>query len=109
SHFLAYGARKELASYAADPQSLIDRTLEAGGYGFLAHPHEDDLPLINQPDLGWHDWNIEGFSGLEIWHYMSVFKNTVAKRLEELRWKNKVLSYLVALRMTLRPERYMSG
>jgi hypothetical protein len=109
SHFLAYGARKELASYAADPQLLIDQTLEAGGYGFLAHPHEDDLPLINQPDLGWHDWDIEGFSGLEIWNYMSVFKNTVAKRLEDLRWKNKLLAYLVALRMTLRPERYMNG
>ena len=38
------------------------------GYGFLAHPHEDDLPLIDAPDLGWHDWDIEGFSGLEIWN-----------------------------------------
>ena len=109
SHFLAYGAGRELATYAAAPQALIDETLSAGGYGFLAHPHEDDLLLINMPDLGWHDWDIEGFSGLEIWNYMSAFKNTVAQRLDALRWKNKLNSLLVALRMTLHPERYMKG
>lgn len=109
SHFLAYGAGKELATYAPDPQALIDQTLSAGGYGFLAHPYEDDLPLFDQPDLGWHDWDIEGFSGLEIWNYMSVFKNTLACRLENLRWKNKLISLLVALRMTLNPERYVNG
>lgn len=109
SHFLAYGAGKELATYAADPQALIDQTLGAGGYGFLAHPHELDLALIDSPDLGWHDWEIEGFSGLEIWNYMSVFKNTVARRLESLRWPNKIIQSLVALRMTLNPERYMVG
>lgn len=109
SHFLAYGVGKELATYATDPQALIDETLNAGGYGFLAHPHERDLPLINMPDLGWYDWDIEGFSGLEIWNYMSSFKNTVAERLSELRWKNKLISGLVALRMTLHPERYIKG
>lgn len=109
SHFLAYGVGKELASFAEDPQTLIDQTLEAGGYGFLAHPHEADLSLIDSPDLGWHDWDIEGFSGLEIWNYMSIFKNTVAERLESLRYKNKVISSLVALRMVLRPERYVNG
>lgn len=109
SHFLAYGANKELATYAADPQHLIDETLSAGGYGFLAHPHEEELSLIGSPDLGWHDWDIEGFSGLEIWNYMSVFKNTVARRVADLRWKNKLIALLVALRMTLNPERYMDG
>ena len=109
SHFLAYGAGKELASYAPDPQALIDETLGAGGYGFLAHPYEKDLPLIDSPDLGWHDWDIEGFSGLEIWNYMSVFKNIVARRLEGLRWRNKLTESLVGLWMTLHPERYMEG
>ncbi len=109
SHFLAYGARKELAALGPDPQALIDATLEAGGYGFLAHPHERELPLIDSPDLGWHDWDIEGFSGLEIWNYMSVFKNTVARRLDGLRWKNKLSESLVGLWMTLHPERYMGG
>lgn len=109
SHFLAYGAQRELAALAADPQALIDATLDAGGYGFLAHPHEEALPLINSPDLGWHDWDIEGFSGLEIWNYMSVFKNTVARRLQQMRWKHKLIDALVSLRMTLNPERHVDG
>ncbi len=109
SHFLAYGAGKELARYAPDPQALIDQTLGAGGFGFLAHPHEWALPLIGSPDLGWQDWDIEGFSGLEIWNYMSVFKNTVARQLAGLRWRNKLIQLIVALRMTLHPERYMDG
>lgn len=109
SHFLAYGASKELAAYAPNPQTLIDETLGAGGLGFLAHPHEEELTVIDSPDLGWHDWDIEGFSGLEIWNYMSGFKNVVARRLADLRWKNKLITRLVALRMTLHPERYLDG
>ena len=109
SHFLAYGAGNELARFAPDPQALIDETLSAGGYGFLAHPHEEELKLIDSPDLGWHDWDIEGFSGLEIWNYMSVFKNVVARRLAGLRWRNKLTESLVGLWMTLHPERYMDG
>lgn len=109
SHFLAIGAERELARFATDPQRLIDETLTAGGLGFLAHPHERDLPLINSPDLGWHDWDIEGFTGLEIWNYMSSFKNVVADRLDGMRWRNKLLSLLIALKMTLNPERYVIG
>lgn len=109
SHFLAYGAERELARFADDPQKLIDETLTAGGIGFLAHPHERDLPLINSPDLGWHDWDIEGFTGLEIWNYMSSFKNVVADRIEALRWKNKLASMWIALTMTLHPERHVTA
>ncbi len=109
SHFLAYGAGKELAPFAADPQVLIDETLNVGGYGFLAHPFERELNLIGSPDLGWHDWEIEGFSGLEIWNYMSGFKNTVAEHLDRLRWKNKLSQLLKALQLTLHPERYVVG
>lgn len=109
SHFLAYGAERELAHFADDPQKLIDATLEAGGLGFLAHPHERDLPLIKSPDLGWHDWDIEGFTGLEIWNYMSSFKNAVADRIDASRWKNKLVGLLIALQMTLNPERYVTG
>jgi hypothetical protein len=109
NHFLAYGAERELAGFAEHPQRLIDETITAGGIGFLAHPHERDLPLIHSPDLGWHDWDIEGFTGLEIWNYMSSFKNVVADRLESLRWRNKLLSMWIALRMTLYPERHISA
>src|SRR5690606_14166483 len=101
NHFLAYGAGKELYRHACRPQELINTVREAGGYGFLAHPFEEALPLIREgSDLGWFNWDIEGFTGLEIWNYMSSFKNEVARYMSNMRirnltyWKLKVLPFI---------------
>ena len=109
SHFLAYGAKQELATLAPDPQKLIDETIGAGGFGFLAHPHEKDLPIVNEPNLGWHDWDIDGFTGLEIWNYMSSMKNRLADALNDLRWQNRLTGNLAALRVALNPEKVITG
>jgi hypothetical protein len=109
SHFLAYGVEKELFPYAADPQALIDATNEAGGYGFLAHPHERDLPTFNEPNYGWHDWEIDGFSGLEIWNYMSCFKSRMAEAIDRRGRRNGLLAKLTAVRVALNPQKYITG
>jgi hypothetical protein len=109
SHFLVYGAQREMSCYAADPQRLIDETKTAGGHGFLAHPHEKDLPIFNESNLGWHDWDIDGFTGLEIWNYMSCFKNRLADRLGALPVENGLLARLTAVRMALNPQKYIDG
>ncbi|MCB0027560.1 MAG: PHP domain-containing protein, partial [Anaerolineales bacterium] len=79
NHLLVYGAGKELADFAADPQVLIDAVNQNGGCCFLAHPFERDVPIANEPNYGWHDWNIDGYHGLEIWNYMSSIKNELAR------------------------------
>ena len=109
SHFLAYGVDQELADLASEPQQLIDKTNAAGGFGFLAHPHEQDLPIVNEPNLGWHDWDIDGFTGLEIWNYMSSMKNRLADALNSLRWQNRLTGNLAALRIALNPEKTITG
>lgn len=109
SHFLAYGARRELSCYAADPQRLIDEVNASGGFGFLAHPHEKDLPLLKFDDLGWHDWEIDGYTGLEIWNYMSSFKNQLATAVEKVPLRLKPLAILALLRVALHPEKYITG
>jgi predicted metal-dependent phosphoesterase TrpH len=108
SHFLAFGAQQELSELAPDPQALIDKTIESGGYGFLAHPHEFDLPIVDEINLGWHDWDIDGFTGLEIWNYMSSFKNRLAETLEKLPVKQMWLGKLIAVRMALNPEKVIT-
>lgn len=108
SHFLAYGADRELASFAADPQRLIDETNAAGGYGFLAHPHERDVPIVNETNLGWHDWDIDGFAGLEIWNYMSNLKDSMISIWERLPVKNKHLAMLYTASIANKPERYIT-
>jgi hypothetical protein len=109
SHFLVYGAEKEMSCYAANPQRLIDETNAAGGYGFLAHPHEKDVPIFDEPNLGWHDWDISDFTGLEIWNYMSAFKNRLAEEMEKLVLKKKLPGQVTAVRVALTPEKYMTG
>ncbi len=110
SHFLAYGAERELAPYANQPQRLIDETNAAGGYGFLAHPHEGaPEPLLNLPDLGWHDWDIDGFTGLEIWNYMSSFVNVLKREVKRMPIKHPFLAKLKALQLALNPQKYITS
>jgi hypothetical protein len=109
SHCLVYGAEREMSPCMADPQALIDETKRAGGYTFLAHPHEKDLPLFNEPNLAWHDWDIEGYTGLEIWNYMSGVKNRLAEALDKLRIKRRWWGMITAIRMAFNPEKYVTG
>ena len=109
SHFLAYNVGHELSNLAPDPQALINKTIKSGGYGFLAHPHEKDLPIVDEINLGWHDWEIDGFTGLEIWNYMSSFKNRLAEGLENLPLQRKWLGMLLAVRMALNPQKVITA
>jgi hypothetical protein len=80
NHMLVFEARQELAHLAPDPQALIDAAARAGGLTYLAHPTDPAAPSIHQPDLSWVDWDIDGFTGLELWNYMSEFKTRIRSR-----------------------------
>ncbi|RME36624.1 MAG: hypothetical protein D6793_05460 [Thermoflexia bacterium] len=85
NHLLVYGAGRELAPFAADPQDLIREATAQGGLCFLAHPYERRSPL--SPDLDpipWMDWGVEGYIGMEIWNAMSEFKGLLRGPLSAL-------------------------
>ncbi len=110
NHFLAYGADRELYRCAPHPQELINMTRKAGGFGFLAHPFELDIPLIREGgDLGWKNWEVTGYTGLEIWNYMSSFKNEVSRFVRSLRIRNLFYWKLRVLPLVFRPERLVVG
>jgi len=96
NHFLIFGAEKEMSLYARDPQTLIDETRAAGGWGFIAHPFDPAAPSLGEIELGWHSWDIDGYDGLEIWNYMSNIKGHVDGRLK-------------SLRIALNPEKFVEG
>lgn len=96
SHLLVFGAEREMACFAHDPQLLIDQTRASGGFGFLAHPFDPPLQYMDGPSIGWQDWSVDGYHGLEIWNYMSNVKGLVKDR-----WS--------ALRVALYPEKYVAG
>ena len=80
-HALIYGAEGEMYGYAAQPQKLIDQTRKRGGLMFIAHPFDYPLKFAHEPGLPWVDWDVEGYTGIEIWNYMSEFKRRLPIKL----------------------------
>lgn len=96
NHLLAYGVERELAPYAQDPQAVIDEVNASEGLSFLAHPVERAAPLFDEDALPWLDWEVEGYTGIELWNYMSEFKSYLPNR-------------LAAVRAALNPDTVISG
>ncbi len=72
NHLLCYPASYDLQNVAADPQRLIDTIIERGGVCFLAHPLE--RPGYSKEVYLWVNWEVSGFTGLEIWNAMTDIK-----------------------------------
>jgi len=74
NHLLVFGHASELSSYSSDPQILINKAKEFGGLSFIAHPFENELKMISEPDISWVNWEVSGFHGMEIWNHLSELK-----------------------------------
>jgi hypothetical protein len=85
NHLLIYGTEKEMAPHPGDSQQLIDAAKENGGTCFLAHPVERSSPLDAElAAIPWVDWEINGYTGIELWNYMSEFKALAQTKLAAL-------------------------
>jgi predicted metal-dependent phosphoesterase TrpH len=96
NHLLAIGARKELSPLGETPQRLIDQINRSDGCSFLAHPVEDPLSLFGELAYPWRDWDIQHFTGIELWNQMSEFKSVTT-------------DYLSAFIHALFPKRMTTG
>jgi hypothetical protein len=84
NHLLVLNANRELATHAGDPQLLIDQVIRCKGLSFLAHPHDPELRLIGEDDISWIAWNVQGFTGMEIWNGFSELKSVIKGKLSAL-------------------------
>jgi len=84
NHLLVIGAGKEVCEYGYDPQLLLDEINQSGGLSFIAHPYEDRMPEFDEEDLGWVDWDIHGFTGIELWNGLSELKSVAKGRLQAI-------------------------
>ena len=84
THLLVFGAGREMAGYAEDPQVLIDNVRKAGGICFIAHPHESAAPSIGEDAITWDDWQVQGFTGLELWNGLSEIKTLIPTKLHAI-------------------------
>jgi hypothetical protein len=77
NHLLIFGATRDLATFADEPQKLINAVREAGGICFLAHPYDPEAPLFRETNIDWVDWNVQGYQGIELWNHFSEFKTVI--------------------------------
>ncbi|MCJ7434749.1 MAG: CehA/McbA family metallohydrolase [Anaerolineales bacterium] len=81
NHLLAFGVGRELATFADDPQLLINQVRAAGGICFLAHPDDPAAPAFHETDISWEAWDVDGYTGSELWNALSELKTVVPTKL----------------------------
>jgi hypothetical protein len=74
NHLLVFDAGQEMATYAPQPQNLIDNVRRAGGLSFIAHLYDPECAPIKETDISWVDWSAQDFTGIELWNGMSEMK-----------------------------------
>ncbi len=83
NHLLCLGVEEDLTHLGPDPQKLIDGVKAQGALPFLAHPIERFTKLI-PAHYPWHNWEVTGYHGVELWNYMSGFRGIVTSRVQAL-------------------------
>ncbi len=84
NHSLCLGVDRDLNEYETDPQALIKAVNDCGGAGFIAHPFERPAPSFGYDIYPWLNWEVQGYTGLEIWNYMSETKSHATGRLQAM-------------------------
>lgn len=84
NHMMVFGADHEMATFAKEPQRLIDKANEFGGLTFIAHLHDPEALEYDEPDLSWVDWEVRGYTGIELWNAMSEFKSLLTSKLKAI-------------------------
>jgi hypothetical protein len=84
NHLLIFGVDSELSSFAKEPQLLINKVNEFGGLSFLAHLTDPEALNFNEADLSWVDWDVRGYTGIELWNGMSEFKGLLKNKLQAI-------------------------
>ncbi len=78
NHLLVFRAGRDMSAYGADPLALCGAVAARGGLSFLAHPFERSGAFAGEPEINWEAWEAQGYTGLELWNYMSEFKAHLA-------------------------------
>jgi len=95
NHYLAFGIN-ETPSTRIPAKQYVRNVKEAGGIGFLAHPHEKRSSMKEHPPYPWTEWDCNEFTGIEIWNHMSEW-------MEGLTEQNKYNYFIHPLKSIIGP------
>jgi hypothetical protein len=95
NHYLAFGIDDSFSTRIT-AKEYVRKVKEAGGIGFIAHPHEKRTHMKEHPPYPWIDWETTDFTGIEIWNHMSEW-------MENLTEQNKYQNFIHPLRSISKP------
>lgn len=95
NHYLAFGINQTFSTRTT-AKEYVRKVKEAGGIGFLAHPHEKRSHMKEHPPYPWNEWDTDDFDGIEIWNHMSEW-------MENLTEQNKYQAFVHPLRSIIGP------
>lgn len=95
NHYLAFGINQTFSTRTS-AKDYVKKVKDAGGTGFLAHPHEKRAHMKEHPPYPWTEWNTDDFNGIEIWNHMSEW-------MENLTEQNKYQAFVHPLRSIVGP------
>ncbi len=95
NHYLAMNINKAYSTRQS-AKDYIRKVKEDGGIGFIAHPHEERSSMKEHPPYPWTDWDVDGFTGIEIWNHMSEW-------MEGLTEQNKYNHFIHPLKSIIAP------
>lgn len=76
NHYLALDIARVVADNEDDPQQVINEVNRQGGIGVLAHPIEYGSKYYKDGiTFPWTDWSVHDFQGVEIWNYLSRYRD----------------------------------
>lgn len=76
NHYLALDVSEVIANGKA--QKVIDEVNLQKGIGIIAHPDEKGSPFYeNYKTYRWNDWSVHGFQGIEVWNFLSQYKDEI--------------------------------
>jgi hypothetical protein len=70
NHLLALNIKKTIST-RLPAREIVNKVNEEGGIGIIAHPHEKRSSMKDHPAYPWTEWDINNFTGIEIWNHMS--------------------------------------
>lgn len=78
NHYLGIDIKEPVPANDDNPQEVIDGVRDQGGIGFIAHPFEKGSPIYENGKIyPWTDWQVSGFTGIDIWSFLSQWKDEI--------------------------------
>jgi hypothetical protein len=73
NHYLAFGLEWPIDHAGLSAQQIVNRVDEAGGFGFLSHPFSKGSERFRRFGRGmpWRDLHCNGYTGLELWSFVT--------------------------------------